>query len=59
MTEAQTVLYRRKIELKQLIETKKRRENELLTSLKNVRGSIEYHEKLLEEIEEVYNKLTD
>lgn len=59
MTEAKTVLYKRKNELETRIRRLKEQEASLLKELKGVRSSLLYRQRLLQEIMDVYNTLVN
>jgi len=59
MSEAKTVLFKRKNELDTRIRKLKEKEVSLLKELKGVRHDIKFRERLLQEIMDVYNTLVD
>jgi len=59
MSEAKTVLFKRKNELDTRIRKLKEKEVSLLKELKGVRHDIKFRERLLQEIMEVYNPLVN
>ena len=59
MTEARTVLYKRKCELEQSIIKYKSNEAQILKELNSCRNTIAGKKKLLQEIVDVYDRLTD
>jgi len=59
MGEARTVLYTRKIELEQQIRKIKEREKILVKELNDTRDNIIYRKRLLQEILDVYNRISE